>query len=338
MATEEVTGSDLELRRAQLDEESLALRQVAATPSVQELVALREIAGAVAKTELVPVAYRNKPDSVLAVALTARELGIGLMYALRHVQIIEGKAGLSPELMIALIRRQGHKVRTIKADPKEAVIWAKRRDNGDEITVRFSIEDARRVTYYQRAEPEKGVEGGWKPLAEKLNYRNYPEDLCWSRAASRVSRRLFSDVLAGLGYVPHDLQAMGDSDEIGFEAVRDEVLTRDRSEATQAAEEAELGRRLDQAERDALVARAVQIYGGNGRANVIRLAGQVYRELGGWEPPPDNPDKEAPAGKLTVRHERRIRELLEEEARRRQQAAGSGQTGGDEENGGWGQP
>ena len=57
-----------------------------------------KLANVIAETEFVPEEYRDSPPAVAAAILVGRELGIGPMMSLRHVQIVKGVPTLSAEI------------------------------------------------------------------------------------------------------------------------------------------------------------------------------------------------------------------------------------------------
>src|SRR5258708_13172384 len=56
-----------------------------------------KLANVIAPTEFVPAEYRDNPPAVAAAILAGRELGIGPMTALRHVQMVKGTPTLTAE-------------------------------------------------------------------------------------------------------------------------------------------------------------------------------------------------------------------------------------------------
>jgi hypothetical protein len=71
------------------------------------------------------------------------------------------------------------------------------------MTVEFTMEQAKRVVSKQG-----------KPLVEGRAWKNYPEDMLWARAVSRLCRRLFPDLLSGMTYTPSELSEIDDEPDI----------------------------------------------------------------------------------------------------------------------------
>lgn len=159
-----------------------------ALPSAAEWEASMAMASSIAATQFVPMAYRNKPDEVLAAILAGRELGIGPMQALRDIHMIEGRPALAAHLQLAMLRRGGIQILSSESTDKRAVIHARRKDTGEEATVEWTLEEADRAG-----------------LTSKNNWRGYPADMLWSRCVGRLTRRLGSDLVAGMPYTAEEV-------------------------------------------------------------------------------------------------------------------------------------
>lgn len=177
------------------------------TPGVSELDAYLRQAEMLAASTLVPVQYRNKPADVLVASLAGREVGMGPWASLTYVVVINGKATMNAEGRVALIRKAGHSI-SGESTPARAVAHGKRRDTGDEMTVEWTIEMAKRANLVKN--------GPWT---------QYPEAMLWARAVSQLSRMLFADVLMGVSYDPEELGAVvaQDGSVIDVEPVADKA-------------------------------------------------------------------------------------------------------------------
>jgi hypothetical protein len=116
-------------------------------------------------------------------------LGIPDITALRSIHIIDGKATYSAELMVMLVRKQGHSI-TGEVGAGAATVVGTRKDNGDTMTVTWTLEMAERAG-----------------LLSKSNWKKYPESMLWARAASQLCRMLFADCFAGGTYTPEEIGA-----------------------------------------------------------------------------------------------------------------------------------
>ena len=159
-------------------------------PSAGELEQTWLLADRFSRTEFVPTALRGKPEAVMACMLAGRELGIGPMQALQKIHIIQGRPTLSAELMASLVRRAGHRLRTIESTAATATVEGARHDDPDAPEkITFTLEDAKRAG-----------------LVGKDVWKAYPTAMLWARAVSALCRRLFPDVLAGMSYTREELE------------------------------------------------------------------------------------------------------------------------------------
>jgi hypothetical protein len=181
-------------------------------PSVAEWQQINEMTKAVAATEFVPAAMRGKPAAVLACVLTGRELGIGPMQSLKHIAIIEGKPGLSAELMAGLVRSRGHKLRIITRTTTEAEVEGVRADDPQHpLRVRWTLKDAERAGLCTISDDgrSRARDRNNKPMP----WEKYPDAVLLARAISALCRALFSDVTAGFSYTAEEIESSNDSTE-----------------------------------------------------------------------------------------------------------------------------
>lgn len=156
-------------------------------PSASEWNTMSQMAAVLSKSQLVPKQYRGAPENIILATMAGRQWGWDPSMSMRSFHIIEGTPSLKPEIMLALVRKAGHKV-SGEATPTGATVTGERRDTGETMTVTFTIEQAKTAQ-----------------LLSKDNWRHYPADMCWARAMSALCRRLFGDVVLGSGYTPDEL-------------------------------------------------------------------------------------------------------------------------------------
>lgn len=153
-----------------------------------------EWARAIAPSGLLPKAYQSQPANLLLAAEYADALGIDRINALTAIHVIDGKPTMSADLMVALARRHGHKVRVQVKD------------------------DAARATLIRADDPEFTYEAVWTTarasaagLAGKPVWKAYPQAMLRSRAVAEVIRMGASEVLIGGIYTPEELGAEVDA-------------------------------------------------------------------------------------------------------------------------------
>lgn len=129
-------------------------------------------------------------SGIMSIMLYARELGLPLMQCVMGgMTNVMGKITISPQMMNGMIRKAGHTL-SIDSNDTRCLIKGRRKDTAEEATCTFSVEDAKRAGIYKSG-------GGWD---------KYPADMCFARAMSRLSRRLFPDVI-GQSYVEGEIEA-----------------------------------------------------------------------------------------------------------------------------------
>ncbi len=156
---------------------------------------IQQVASMLARSDMVPKAYRNHPENVILAALTGKSLGWDVTTAMRFVHVVEGKPTISAEGMVALVRRAGHSLSGESGD-QQATVKGRRGDTGDEMSVTFTMAQARTAG-----------------LANKQVWKSYPSSMLWARAVSQLCRMLFPDVLLGASYTAEEL-GDGDDDDV----------------------------------------------------------------------------------------------------------------------------
>jgi len=155
-------------------------------------------AQALSTAGLLPKAYRDQPGNVLLAMEYGRALGLPVATVLTSVHVIDGRPSMSAELMQALIRRAGHRIR-ITGDRQSASCAIVRKDDPDfTYTATFTMDDARAA----------------KLVKPDSNWVKYPQAMLLARATSACARQACADVLAGVSYVPEELGDGSPSDAL----------------------------------------------------------------------------------------------------------------------------
>jgi len=154
---------------------------------LNELANTQQLCNMLMKT---PHYAKMGPEGIFAVVETAKSLGIDPRQALGGgLYYVKGKVEMSARMMNALIRSHKHSVtRDKKSDELICILHGKRSDNGDTWTESFSIQDATRAG-----------------LMSNPVWKNYPKDMLFARALSRLARQLFPDII-GNCYVEGEIQ------------------------------------------------------------------------------------------------------------------------------------
>lgn len=143
----------------------------------------------IAAAGIVPDAYRGNAANAFVAAETGVALGLEPLQALQSIAVIKGKATLSSDLMAAVIRGAGHKLRVIENGAESVTVTLIRRDDPDfKYTVTWDREKATRAGLW-------GQKGPWS---------QYPTQMLRARAISEVARQGASETLMGMIYTPED--------------------------------------------------------------------------------------------------------------------------------------
>lgn len=162
----------------------------------------------------------GKPSApkILLVMETGAMLGLHPMAALQGIDVIEGKATISPQLMTGIIRSAGHrliiqKTGTVPEGTFSVTVTGTRSDTGDVFTDTWDLDRAVRAGLCSLTRDSDT--GRFKVTArskagEPLPWEKYPELMCTWRAIGVVGREGFDDVLKGISYTPEELGAVVD--------------------------------------------------------------------------------------------------------------------------------
>lgn len=170
---------------------------------------------------------RNAQEAFVRIA-TGLEIGLSPFQSLNAIHVIEGRPTLSAQWMVALIKSSPiceKFVCTVSTD-KVATYVTKRKNEG-EMTLSFTIEQAQRGGLTGR--------GPWKA---------HTEDMLRARAASKLARMVYPDLLAGM-YTPDEVADIptthfepAESAPRLVEAVENEVVAEAATESAPAVDEA----------------------------------------------------------------------------------------------------
>lgn len=150
--------------------------------------AMKEKAAMLVKSGFLPSAIRT-PEQAVAIAMTGKELGIGMMESFRSINVILGKPTVSPQLMLALANRTGQlEDIDIDATNERCVVSIKRKGRKAH-TETFGVSEAKALG-----------------LMSKDNYTKQPATMFKWRALAANLRVIFPDVILGL-YTPEEIGA-----------------------------------------------------------------------------------------------------------------------------------
>lgn len=148
-----------------------------------------EYSKALAASDLLPKQYRGHPANVLVAVEYGAALGLSPMAAIQGIHVVEGKPTASAQLIGALVRNAGHKLRVTGTDEGAVAVIVRRDDPDYEFRAEWTMERAKRAG-----------------LAGKAVWKQYPTAMLKARAITEVARDACPEVLSGVAYTPEELE------------------------------------------------------------------------------------------------------------------------------------
>lgn len=162
-----------------MSNEIMKVESVGTPDMMGELQSTQKMVAALMQT---PHYKKMGPEGLYAIVQKAKVMGISPLDALNGGMFcVNGKVEMSSQMMNRLIRSKGHSVTQIadRCNKTICTLKGRRCDNGDEWTVSWSIEDARKAGLVKS-------NGPWE---------KFPEAMCFARSLSMLARQLFPDVI-----------------------------------------------------------------------------------------------------------------------------------------------
>lgn len=180
-----------------------------------------------ADASLLPASYRGKPANVLLAIEMGEALGLPTIQAINGIHVIEGRPSASADLLAAVIRRAGHKLRVrVNDEALIAVATLIRADDPDFLyEARWDMDKARNAGLLATDKDGR---------IKKDNWRQYPGQMLRARAISEVARSGATDALYGVSYTPEELGAETDGEGAPFmvtETADDHVIAPEVTES-----------------------------------------------------------------------------------------------------------
>lgn len=140
-----------------------------------------------AKTEMVPKAFRNHPADIYVAAMWGSQLGLAPIVAVQNIAVINGKPAIYGDLAKAVCYRSGLMTafeESVTGEGRDMVATCRVKRKGDDSwhETKFSMADAARAGLTGKAGP----------------WTQYPRRMLQMRARGFALRDVFPDVLAGL--------------------------------------------------------------------------------------------------------------------------------------------
>lgn len=136
--------------------------------------------------------HHDNPFHVMAIAIYAYEVEIGLMTALRGMYVVNNKLAMETWLMELLAKRLGVK-KVVEQSTAELARITLSRPGEEPMTVEFTLAQAIQANLVA-----KGNDGKLTVVDKKHPWARYPEDMLFWRALSRGLRRFAPDLFGGV--------------------------------------------------------------------------------------------------------------------------------------------
>lgn len=170
---------------------------------------LQEFCAVLAKTDMVPKAYKDKPGDILVAMLHGQEVGLPHLQALQSIAVVNGIPSIFGDAALAMVRASGKledfdewievngerqegpfPILKWASEEKDIVAFCRSKRSGmsrERITT-FSVDDAKRAKLWEK-KGHNGFETPWCTVPQRM--------LMW-RARGWNLRDQFGDVLKGL--------------------------------------------------------------------------------------------------------------------------------------------
>jgi hypothetical protein len=139
-----------------------------------------------AKSDMVPAGFRNKPENILLAIQWGMEVGLGPMQALQSVAVINGKPSVFGDALLGMVKGSPACEDVIErfegSGDELAAICEAKRVGKTPVIARFSVADAKKAGLW-------GKQGPWQ---------SYPRRMLQMRARGFALRDAFPDVLRGV--------------------------------------------------------------------------------------------------------------------------------------------
>jgi hypothetical protein len=145
------------------------------------------LAETLARSSMVPKNYQGKPEDILVATIWGKEIGLATMQALQNISVINGKPSVYGDAAMALVQASPvcedvEEFFENEGSPNPVAVCIASRKGRKPVTVKFSVEDAKRAGLW-------GKQGPWSA---------YPKRMMQMRARGFALRDAFPDVLKGM--------------------------------------------------------------------------------------------------------------------------------------------
>lgn len=159
------------------------------------------LATAVVKSGLAPEGIKETEQVTVAI-LHGLEIGLPPMQAIQRIAVVNGRPTIWGDAIPALVLSRGFRINEwIDGENDARVAWCEvTRPDGQVITRKFSVADAKRAKLWQTQEKvkRKTRQGEWYEKENDSPWYRYPERMLQMRARGLACRDGAADVLSGM--------------------------------------------------------------------------------------------------------------------------------------------
>jgi hypothetical protein len=167
--------------------ETAVAHALTSNPEFAKFEIAKRIAQSLAQSNLVPDAYRGRPNDVFVAINMGSELGMEPFQAIQSIAVIEGKPCLYGDGLIGVVRASPKCLwieESISEDGLTATCRTQRDGDPNPVTATYSMTDAMQA----------GIDS-------KKNWKKHPKRMLQMRARAYCLRDAYPDLLKGLGVV-----------------------------------------------------------------------------------------------------------------------------------------
>lgn len=157
----------------------------------------------------------QSPEAAVVMMLTGASLGLPPVTALRGIHVVQGRAVLSSDLLVAVVLRSGQcdLWRPVEVSAERCTLETRRRGHADPIRHTWTMEMARKASLMGKAGP----------------WQQFPAAMLRARCSAELARMVYPDVLFGV-YVEGEID-----EEVAQSATQPAAVTREAFGALDAS-------------------------------------------------------------------------------------------------------
>ena len=137
-----------------------------------------------AKSTLIPDHLKNKPADILVTIITGHELGLSPMQSLRGMHVINGKASMSADLMVALVL-------TSTGTFASSSAWSSSTDARAEYETKRHGSEPVKLAWTMTQANAAGLSGS-------PTWKKHPAAMLRARCAAALARAVYPDLVLGV--------------------------------------------------------------------------------------------------------------------------------------------